>query len=97
MRTSRYRFDPVEHEDGLVPIIEEILAQDHLDAKSLHRIVRKYPKDGRGAFSKSDILRAYRLFRSSHRFTDDEASFREKVRMKPIKGLSEAVKDSGSH
>ena len=62
MRSSRYHFDPGAYEDGLVPIIEEILSEDRLDAKTLNRIVRKHPKDGRGAFSKSEILRGFRHF-----------------------------------
>lgn len=70
-----------------MPIIEEILAQDRLDAKGLHRIVRRYPKDGCGVFSKSDIIRAFRHFARRYGWSG-EAEFVERLKMKPVRTQS---------
>ncbi len=88
MSYNPYPFEPRRHERQLVSIIREIGAEDRLDSRRLHRIVRRHPKERGGAFSKSEILRAFRFFRSSHAFADDEPSFALKVRMKPIRTRS---------
>ena len=87
MQQRSYHFEPRLHERELVAIIRAIQAEDELDARTLNRIVRRHPKDGRGAFSKSEIIRGDRFFQQRHRF-DDEASFLRKVRMKPVRTQS---------
>ena len=89
MRPSPHPFEPKRHTAELLPIIEEIRGLDALDAGTLHRLVRKYPKEGRGAFSKSEIIRGYRFFKASEGWDDDdESAFVERVRMKPIRTQS---------
>ena len=88
MRPSFHRFEPELHARELLPIIEEIRAADSLDAADLHRLVRKYPKAGRGAFSKSEIIRGYRFFRESEGWEEDESDFLARVRMKPVRTQS---------
>ncbi|MCP3964409.1 MAG: tRNA uridine(34) 5-carboxymethylaminomethyl modification radical SAM/GNAT enzyme Elp3 [bacterium] len=88
MRPSPHHFEPRLHEAELLPIIDEIRALDTLDANTLHRLVRQYPKEGRGAFSKSEIIRGYRFFRARHGWDEDEAAFVERVRMKPVRTQS---------
>lgn len=85
---SRHRFEPELHERQLLPIIREIRGAESLDAADLHRLVRKYPKEGRGAFSKSEIIRGYRFFRARRGWQEDESAFVERVRMKPIRTQS---------
>ena len=74
-------------ERALLAIIQAIESSDELDARRLDRIVRQFPKPGGGAFSKSDIIRAYRTLADQHQFQDERA-FRAKVRMKPIRTAS---------
>ncbi len=87
MRSARYRFDPERYKDFLVPIIEDILSQEHLDAKALQQIVRRHPKDGGGAFSKSEIIRGFRHFADRRGWTG-EAAFLDRVKMKPVRTRS---------
>ena len=49
-----------QRERDLAAIIAEIAASDGLDPPGLDRILRRHPKDGRGFYSKREILRAYR-------------------------------------
>ncbi len=88
MRPSPHRFEPQLHERELLPIIDEIRAVDTLDAAMLHRLVRKYPKAGCGAFSKSEIIRGYRFFKPRLGWPEDESAFVERVRMKPVRTQS---------
>lgn len=89
MRPSPHHFEPQRHAAELLPIIEEIRSLDSLDATTLHRLVRKYPKEGRGAFSKSEIIRGYRFFKRRQGWDDaDESTFVERVRMKPVRTQS---------
>ncbi len=81
-------FEPQRHERQLLSIIREIDALETLDARTLHRIVRRYPKDGCSAFSKSEIIRGFRFFAPRYGWQEGEASFVEKVRMKPVRTLS---------
>lgn len=84
---ASYNFRPQSYESDLVPIVEEIRAADSLDAGALHRIVRKYPKDGRGAFSKSEIIQGFRHFARRYGWTA-EAEFLDRIRMKPVRTAS---------
>ncbi len=88
MRPSPHHFEPRLHERQLLPIIDHIRAADSLDADDLHRLVRKYPKEGRGAFSKSEIIRGYRFFRARLGWDEDESDFVERLRMKPVRTQS---------
>ncbi len=83
-----HRFEPELHERQLLPIIREIRAAESLDAAELHRLVRKYPKEGCGAFSKSEIIRGYRYFRARLGWREDERAFVTRVRMKPVRTQS---------
>ena len=87
MRGTPYHFDPNEHEQQLVPIIRAIQELDTVDVRTLNRLMRKHPKAGKGAFSKSEIIRGYRHFAERYGWTDAD-SFLERVRMKPIRTLS---------
>ncbi len=80
-------FEPHRHERELVAIIRDIQTEEQLDARALNRIVRRHPKGRGSAFSKSEIIRGYRFFRERYGF-GDEASFLEKVRMKPVRTQS---------
>ncbi len=70
-----------------MPVIEDILSQEHLDAKTLHRIVRQHPKDGCGAFSKNEIIQGFRHFADRRGWTG-ETAFLERVKMKPVRTRS---------
>ncbi len=88
MRPPPHHFEPRLHRRQLLPLIEEIRAAESLDAEDLHRLVRKYPKQGRGAFSKSEIIRGYRFFRALEGWDEDESDFVERLRMKPVRTQS---------
>ncbi|RMH21267.1 MAG: tRNA uridine(34) 5-carboxymethylaminomethyl modification radical SAM/GNAT enzyme Elp3 [Acidobacteria bacterium] len=81
-------FEPRRHERQLVAIIDAIRAADGpLDDRALGRILRRHPKDGCGAFSKSEIIRGFRALRRRHGW-DGEGGFVARLRMKPVRTAS---------
>ncbi len=88
MSGVRFDFDPTAYEPELVAIIEEIRALDGpTDDRSMSQLLRRHPKAGRGAFSKTEIIRGYRTLAPQYGWSD-EPSFLARVRMKPVRTLS---------
>jgi elongator complex protein 3 len=88
---ARYTFDPRRHEADLLAILRQVAAEAELDDRRLDRILRRHPKDGRGFFSKSELLRGLRhlsLRLPAHELGFDEAALAERLRKKPVRTLS---------
>ena len=86
-RRTYFSFDPEAHESHLVPLIEALLDSPSLDRDQYQRIIRRHPKMGGGAYSKSQIIRGFRRFAERFGWTG-EADFVSRIRMKPIRTLS---------
>ncbi len=72
-------------ERDLTCIVDAIHREASLDERALNRILRRFPKDGRGFFTKREILRAYR---SQPERPVPEAVFAERLRTCPTRTLS---------
>ena len=82
-----YTFAPERYADQLGAIIDELLALDDIDAAALQKILRRYPKDERGLFAKSEIIRGFRHLKESRQWSIAEEAFLERLRMKPIRSM----------
>ncbi len=49
-----------QREEDLAAIIRAVVEAPGLDSRGLDQVLRRHPKDGRGFFTKREILRAYR-------------------------------------
>ena len=87
-RRPRTEFDPLPHERELVSIIDAIASTSDLDSGQLDRILKRYPRGGRGLFSRSEIIAGFRRFGSAHHRDLDETEFVERLRLRPIRTLS---------
>ncbi len=83
-----YRFEPELYERELRTIIGEIEAADPTRPIELGRILRKYPKDGKEYFSKSEIIQGYHHLAKLEGWSPRSDGFVEKLRMKPVRTLS---------
>ena len=81
-------FQPQNHEAQLLPLIGELQALDDCDPATLKRLLKRYPKEGRGFFSKSDIVCGFRYLSNKHGWPSDGGAFLEKIRKKPVRTLS---------
>ncbi|MEY4579897.1 MAG: hypothetical protein RL701_4600 [Pseudomonadota bacterium] len=88
-------FDPEPYRAVLCAIIREIEAlgrapvrQKPLTREQLQSILRRYPRDGRGFFARSELIAGFRAFAASEQFGLDEAGFLARVQMRPVRTQS---------
>ncbi|MCH2173139.1 tRNA uridine(34) 5-carboxymethylaminomethyl modification radical SAM/GNAT enzyme Elp3 [Myxococcota bacterium] len=81
-------FDPRPHERDLVRIIDEIVSSPELDSAALDRILKRHPRNGKGLFSRSEVIAGFRAFRGHRTWPVEEALFVEKLRLRPVRTLS---------
>ncbi len=82
---SAYPFEPERHAAELEAIIGAIERAPRFEARDLEDLLRRHPKDGRGFFSKSELIRGYRALRPG---SAAEHAFLDRVRMKPVRTRS---------
>ena len=82
---SAYPFDPAEHAAELEAIFGAVERAPSFEKEDLEHLLRRYPKDGKGFFSKAELIRGYRALRSG---SACEQTFVERVRMKPVRTRS---------
>ncbi|MCY3964905.1 MAG: tRNA uridine(34) 5-carboxymethylaminomethyl modification radical SAM/GNAT enzyme Elp3 [Acidobacteria bacterium] len=82
---KRYSFEPEEHAAELDAIIGAIERAPRFEAGDLENVLRRHPKDGKGFFSKSELIRGYRALRPG---SANERTFVDRVRMKPVRTRS---------
>ena len=88
MIDSNYSFSPQNHQETLLSLIAALDTLDGWDKTLYETILRRYPKDGRGFFSKAEILSGFRHFNRALEWERDEQAFADKIRMKPVRTLS---------
>lgn len=81
-------FDPAPYRQDLVAIVREIGALDASDERGLDAVLRRYPRDGRGFFSRAEIIAGYRAFAREEAFELDERAFVARVRRRPVRSQS---------
>ena len=81
-------FDPARHERELVAIVEEIAGSPGLGTRELDRILRRHPKEGRGLFSRSEIIAGFRHFAPQKDWRVDGDRFVESLRLRPVRTQS---------
>jgi len=87
-RRRQRRFDPTAHRSELVSIVDAIAAMPELDPGRLDGLLKRFPKDGRGLFSRSEIISGFRHFKAEHWPALDEAGFVARLRLRPIRTQS---------
>ena len=84
------RYEPIDvprYRGQLLAIIGEVRDAATFDAAALRRILRRYPRDGSGFFSKSQLLTAYRVLVEAGDLPFERETFR-RVQMKPVRTQS---------
>lgn len=88
--TGDWKYSPVDlarHEAQLRGIIAAIQAEPDLDQRALRRILRQFPRDGQGFFSKSELVRGYRALCDAGVLTFDRHTLNS-LQMKPVRTQS---------
>ncbi len=84
----RASFQPERHSEVLLPLLRELTACEALAPGELQQLLRKSPKEGRGFFSRSDLIAGFRHFAKQVDFGLDEREFLQRVRRKPVRTQS---------
>ena len=62
MRARTLEFDPSRHEAALLAVLRELALLPRFDARELDALLRSHPRDGRGLFSRSELLAGLAAF-----------------------------------
>lgn len=85
--STRYETDVAQYADTIAEIIGEVQAREQFNAEALRAILRRYPRDGRGMFSKNLLVRTYKHLCETGRMTFDDRTL-QRLRMKPTRTIS---------
>ncbi len=84
-------FDPEAHREtleGLVRALAARIAADDLDANALHALLRQYPRDGRGFFSRAEIIAGYRALLADVDLGITPEAFTASLKRRPVRTQS---------
>jgi elongator complex protein 3 len=90
-RRRRLDFEPQRYRSELATIIHAIGELPEASNAALDRILRRNPRDGRGFFSRSQLISGYRYLAASERFSLDEPAFLARVQRRPVRSLSGVI------
>ncbi len=80
--------DLQEHREPLLAILHAVVRDPNLSRDGLLHVLKTYPKDGCGLFSKNELIQAYRQFAGSDGLPPFDPGVVERLRMKPIRTMS---------
>ncbi|WP_119072599.1 elongator complex protein 3 [Aggregatilinea lenta] len=76
------------YREPLVAILGEVIAAPSLTRAQLARVLKRYPKDGRGLFANDDLIRAYRAFAGTEGLPPYDLDVLARLRLKPVRSMS---------
>lgn len=91
MTRTRLDFDPEPHRAALEEIVRAVaerIAAGDLDGEALDGILRRFPRDGRGFFSRSQIIAGYRRFFADGALPIAPERFLAGVQRRPVRTRS---------
>ena len=90
--TEHGRFEPEKHRKNLLAIVQEIEALPNtgavVDPSLMEGILRRYPRDGRGFYSRAQLIAGARYLAAEGALDFDEERFASRVRMRPVRTQS---------
>ena len=87
---KRRNFDPAAHSGELYAIFQSILQvpdEEWNQQQSLRKVLIHFPKDGKGFYSKTDLIRGYRHLVAEGDIEPDP-QIMKRIRMKPVRTAS---------
>jgi elongator complex protein 3 len=88
MRPLESAFSPERYASELAALIGELDQLAEVGGEGYRQALRRHPKDGRGFFSKSEIIRGFRHLNAALAWGRDEDEFAARLRMKPVRTAS---------
>lgn len=88
MAKTHTPFDPAKFQSQLVAIWRELEVLNSFTDKDFYRVLKKYPKEGSGYFSKSELIKAYQQFAGLHGLKPYNPSIIDRIKKKPTRSIS---------
>jgi len=89
---DRFDYDPEPDRGSLVALIEALHHEQPHDDKAWRRLLKRFPRRGGGFFSKTEMIRAFRVFSEGPEppmsWTMNERELLAKLKMKPTRTQS---------
>lgn len=85
-----FEFDVKKYKNDIKTILTEVESRDEFSKKILRQILQKTPKDGRGLFSKDQLVRGYEYLVKVGEIEKSE-SIESRIKMKPTRTISGVV------
>jgi elongator complex protein 3 len=84
---TKYRFDPAQYKDELIGIITAVASAIEWDVNSLHKILKRYPKDGKHFFGRDHLIAGYAMLVDLGLIQPSQ-TIKDRIKMKPIRTQS---------
>ncbi len=81
-------FNVAEHQDKLLPILREIVADPEIRGKAIDMLLKQYPRDGKGFYARKHLIQAYRELAATHGLPPYDPTVEERLQRKPIRTSS---------
>lgn len=85
MSSSLYQFDYTAHLKELVPLFQELETKEQLSEKEYFRLIKRYPRNDKGVFSKDQLIQAYRQLAGTHGLRPFNQLILKFIQMKPVR------------
>ena len=84
---KNYRFNPQPYKKTILSIIREVESRDDWSDTALRKILPKYPRDGKGIFSRDQLVIGYRQLVLEKQLGYSQLVM-ERIKMKPTRTIS---------
>jgi len=86
-KQKNYTFDPEPYKEEILQIIRQTESIQDWNKNSLYKILKKYPKDKKGIYSRDQLLAGYKLLVAEGILTYDSV-IHDRIKMKPMRTIS---------
>lgn len=77
-----------EYREALLAILREVVEAEAFSPQTLNKLLKKYPKAGKGFFRRDELISAYREFAGTNGLPPFDALVLERLRRKPVRTSS---------
>jgi len=88
MSDKSYHFNPHLHQATLLPLLKHLDKLDQIPEHELLSLLKRYPKNNQGYFSKSQLISGFKAFYQEADFQTLPTTFTAKIKKKPIRTMS---------
>lgn len=81
-------FNVAEHQDNLLLILREIVANPDIRGKAIDLLLKQYPRDGKGFYARKHLIQAYRELAATNGLPPFDPTVVERLQRKPIRTIS---------